>query len=488
MTWTRFASHLPSRLAVLAVTLLAVAVSAGPTLGQSPTIAPSPSPRSEPTTVSAFWLPYLTSDGTPVATSATNIKVDERGGVHMTYRIDSGQDGGHRPAYYVYCAARCTDPARWTRTSLGDNVLDARLQLTPEGHPRVMLHAAVSSDPVDAGEPVWYEYAACDVRCEQPASWTITRIASAIAYAPGAGAQTNDYFALDPQGHPAFVYYDTSDHDDHGGTFYESCLAPDPADCTDADQWHEITVASTFLLDAPELAFTPAGEPRFVGEYVDPGAGVDRLVYGECDPDCTLGAATQLFGAGAFDSYSLRLDSQGRPRIVFYTGNSGGGEALDPYQLYYLWCDTDCTTIAGWNRTDLHTAPGNGWSVDLALDAQDRPRFVYKLGDVGPGYAWCDVDCETDHPAWRSALLEDRSVLEQEDPVTPIADCTESAWTSGHDPSLALTPDGDPWVAFDTRHQYAGTDLRPGHLGEPCPVATDIAWARVLAATHPAAP
>jgi hypothetical protein len=438
------------------------------------------------TGATAFWLPNTTQDGGVVGTGGTSIAIAPDGSIHMTYTIVLEQDGGHRPAYYVACSTSCADPDAWARTRLSDDVFDARLALDRVGNPRVMLYSYLGSGPTDGGTPKEYRYAACDATCDHKASWTITPIAQSIMYDADRAGRSNAYFALDRQGRPGFVYADTSDHDDHGGTFLDWCRAPAPSDCTDASAWQEITLASTYLLADAVLSFAPDGGPRVMGDYVSTDEGVDTLVYAECDPTCASGGATRLpFGGGGWDSLSLQLNHQGRPRAVFFTGNSGGNSVLEPFHTAYLWCDSGCTQPGHWSSADLHTSPGHGWNVDLALDASDHPRFVYQQGDVGPGYAWCDAACEGTDATWHAVLAEDRQVLEQQNPVNPLLDCSESSWTSGHLPSLALDADGNPRMGYDTRHSYGGTDLRPGHHGEPCPIESDVVLARFLMMPSP---
>ena len=124
-------------------------------------------------------------------------------------------------------------------------------------------------------------------------------------------------------------------------------------------------------------------------------------------------------------------------------------------------------------------------SVDQVLDGADHPHFAYKMGDEGPGYAWCTTECESDHGTWQALLVESRQPLQEENPVERFVDCSVSSWTSGHLPTLALDSQGNPRLGFDTKHQYAGVDLRPGHQGESCAISTDIPLARCLMMDQP---
>lgn len=445
--------------------------------------APSTGGGGAPGGAGALWLPFTTRDGGYVGTANPNIAVDQRGGIHVTYRIILGQDAGERPAYYAYCASDCTSPARWARVLLSDNVFEARLQLDSAGRPRVLLYAYVNGDGADWGALKQYQYAACDSACTDPAGWTITPIADAISYDAFRGDAANHYFALDAQGHPAFMYWDTTDHDNHGGTFFVTCRQDPVSACADVSNWAEARIASG-VLDQPELVIAPDGQPRFVGHYTNVDQGVEQLIYGECDPSCDNVALTNFVGAAYDTRVSLRVDSAGHSRAVLYTGSARGG--LEQQQLYYLWCDAGCTADNSWGAANLHSQNGvPGLTVDLQLDRQDHPRFVYKQGDAGPGYAWCDTGCESSDGRWRSTLLENAQTLQQDDPVQPIVSCSIARWTSGHLPALALDPQGNPRVAFGTKHQYGGVDTDPTHGGAPCPVSTDVPLARFIAANQP---
>jgi len=403
----------------------------------------------------------------------------------VTYVVAAGPDGRHGPAWYAACAASCEAPINWLRTRLADAVVEARLELDPDGHPRVLLEVDSAAAATSGQQTIAYRYATCDVGCGSEGGWDITTVATALADASAPADATNSYFALDPDGHPAFIYRDSPTRADHDGTYYRSCLVPDPADCGAAEAWSEVTLATRFPLLHPDLAFTAAGEPRFLGEYVDAAQGIDRLVYGECDAHCTVGGSTQLYGASPATSYSLKLDHDGRPRIVYYTGDSVGGVALDAHQLYYLWCDTSCTSPASWHDEEVPVRPADGQGVSLALDSHDRPRFVYKQAYSGPGLGWCDSDCESVHATWRSGLVEGTAALQEADPLAATIDCSVSDWTSGGRPSLALDPHDRAVIGFDTSHHYGGTDLRLGHSGEACPVATDLSMARVAMLPEP---
>jgi hypothetical protein len=423
----------------------------------------------------AFWLPFSTQDNGYVGTAGTNVAVDAQGGVHILYTVTLNQDNGHRPAYYLYCPANCSKASQWTRVRLGDNLFDARLQLDAAGHPRAILYV-YTGEFVDSYPLTEYQFAMCDSVCTDAQNWSITPIEQVVMYEPNRRDHANHYFALDAQGHPALLFADSNIHRQNGGEYFVACWQDDLAKCANVQNWQETWFSSDILYN-PELVFGRDGLPRIALEGLNRNSNFDKLLYFECvDRACAQYNFQPTYEAGAFASYSLRLDHQDRPRLVYFTGEANG--PLEKRQLYYSWCNSNCTERSNWSATNLHTQLGHGWSVDLALDQNDHPRFVYKMGDVGPGLAWCNANCESAQALWQARLIENVEILEAIDPINPILSCSISQWSSGFLPQLALNPLGNPLVTFDVKHQYGGTDTRPGHSGEPCPVGDDIPLSR----------
>lgn len=427
-----------------------------------------------------LWLPYTTLDQSVVHTYGTNIAVDNAGGVHATYTIYLGQDNGQRPAYYAYCPAHCSDLANWNRTRLSDKVMDARLLLDPAGHPRVMMFAEISF----AESLFVYQYAACDSSCTDAANWTTTPIAETLEYVGFRQDATNHYFALDRQGHPALLYSSANDRG-HGGLFYIACTDVQPAACTTASNWTEVLISGEGDLGDADLVFTPDGQPRMLVVDLTEVATHVKALYIECNQDCTQAAGINLYDIGLYGSYKLRVDNLGRPRLGFYTGTQPDDAALASHRLYYVWCNTNCTTPSDWHSYNIGLSPFHGFSFDIVLDRDDQPRVAYKAGDTATGYAWCSANCESGNTQWQAKLVEPSTVLEAANPVTGLARCTISAWTTGHRPALALDPAGNPRIGIDTKHQSGGTSLEPGQLGKPCPVSTGITLARAILLPQP---
>jgi hypothetical protein len=408
----------------------------------------------------SLWLPFTLGDGSLLPTYGASLAVDRRGGLHVVYAIYTGVDEhGQKPAIYAHCAVHCGDKANWSYTRIGEAVQEARLVLDANGRPRLLLFG-----PVD--DPDWprmrYQYAACNAGCTNSASWTITTLATPVEPTATREYNNNRYFAIDRQGHPAFIYTDTIQNN-HPGTFYVSCQA----NCTDASQWDE-TMLSEGLFDKVSLAFSPGGQPRLAFGFFDENADL-YLSYAQCDANCDDGAnwvGTTLVQIHGTAKYSLAVDTHGRPRIGVYTGSY----AYDPFQsqqLNYLWCDSGCSAGQNWFFAGTGLPFGSGDGVDLALDGQDRPRMSFETAGQGLGYAWCDADCESEAAAWQSQEVESQASLAENYEVLPIRRCTVSTWFNGQRSSLALDPAGHPRLAYDAQHWWYGTEQVNGEQ-QPC--------------------
>jgi hypothetical protein len=430
-----------------------------------------------------FWLPFQTADNTPVTLYGPTVAVDGNGGIHIAYTIRAGQDAGHRPAYYYYCPANCSNPGQWSRSRVGDNIADARIALDALGHPRIMLF----SDLLNLGPGVnhFYQYAACDhLPCTGTGDWQIGTILQVNDLDPTRMDRFHRYFALNPQGQPGFVYHDWNAS--HTGTFYRYCTSV-PQQCTNPANWSEWRMNPGYLPD-PLLAYTRQGEPRFLtSDISDPTT--TRLLYVECDPGCATRANwAYLTVLGPFSTYEFAITSSGDPRIMLYTGDPTTNQSLQTNQLYYIWCQNGCTDTdasnwgVNWYGYPIGTHPYFGMTVSLVLDAADRPHLAYQMGDEGgPGYTWCTGTCETapGSAGWQRSVVVDTSAeLNQDWPVIPQYNCTISTWTSGQRPWLALDPrTGAPRISYEASHVYGGYDL--DHPGQSCPAMGDIFLARI---------
>jgi hypothetical protein len=248
----------------------------------------------------------------------------------------------------------------------------------------------------------------------------------------------------------AFVYADTPNNN-HPGTFFVACAGG----CADAANWTETTLTEAFAFDKPSIAFTPGGQPRIAhGLSLDDGL---YLAYAACDAGCADPAnwqvtlLTKMHGSA---TYSLQSDAQGRPRLAFLSGSYAAAPFTD-HQLYYLWCDAGCAAdAANWQfaNVGVYMAAGN---VDLALDAQGRPRLAFMMAE-GLGYGWCNGQCESDAGVWQTGVVESNDSLAENFEVLPIHKCTVSKWINGNRAWLVMDKDGNPRLAYDAQHIWSG--------------------------------
>jgi hypothetical protein len=314
-----------------------------------------------------------------------------------------------------------------------------------------------------------YRYAACESGCANSANWTITVLVTNYEIPSGRSYNNNRYFALDPQGGPGFVYTDNAN--DHSGTFYAHCSSA----CTNVGNWSEIKLLDQGLI-RPALAFDQNGQPHLAASFYvadDPvyQQSTWKLLYSRCDSNCNNPPRSHwdgifvapMIGDGSF---SLRLDTSGRPRIALYPTSTDLSQ-MQPGQLYYLWCDSaTCLNANDWRKVSVGTPIAHGEGVDLALDATDRPRLALPMGGVGRdmdggeglGYAWCDANCGVTS-SWQARTLESsETIMSLYPPGLPThQSCPILAWLNGVRPSLALDWAGNPRVGYDAELWWGGT-------------------------------
>jgi hypothetical protein len=405
-------------------------------------------------------------------TSHPTAKVDPSGGVHVVFTPQSApQASSTRPAYYAYCPANCTSAAAFTMLSLGEGVDFAALDLDPNGRPRVLLRLPVQSNTI-----YLYQYWMCDNHCTNPAQWMGDSIGYAYRRQVGWVESFIHSFALDHQGRPRFVYYDSGSdsNDPHWGAFYAYC----DANCTNPANWNEIRLLDDNQATDFDLAFSPANQPRLAFYTYLNDAWV--VVYAECNQSCN--AAGNWYGAVLADTvsasvshwanFSLAVNSNGRPRLALYTGTGSGG-SLAPNTLYYLGCQAgNCAEAMNWTAIDLDFPPTHGEEgVSLALDGQNRPRLAYHApmaAGFGLYYAWCNANCEGSAAGWQTRKMEASEEVNAELPIPPwpgctfpscnppIPPCTVSTWDTGMRPSLALDSQGRPRITYDANHEQGG--------------------------------
>ncbi|CAG0935029.1 hypothetical protein TFLX_03853 [Thermoflexales bacterium] len=386
-------------------------------------------------------------------TEGASVAVDAAGGVHLGFSAYTAM-GGAWPAYYAYCAANCQNAANWTTTIVGDLGTwggSTRLILDAAGHPRLLWFNETS-----ISGPGVFQYAECNTACTNAANWT--RVNAATTSSVAGSSYFSRYFVLDQQGHPRFIYTDTDAS--HPGTYYAYC---DTGCSTSSTNWHEVQISSAYLLYEFSLVFDSNNGIHLA--YRDATAYPDTLGYGVCTSNCTNADnwnSITLTDLGSGAAFSLRVDTQRRPRLAFYTGYLGSGNPANNL-VEYVWCNTTCLQIANWDSYAVGLPASYGAEVDLALDQQNRPHLAYYVDDVvhsayGLGYATCTTDCETQSAAWQAQFVETSNELDASDPIPIQSGCSISSWLEvGHTPVLALDAGGNPRIGYTAQHYQGGT-------------------------------
>lgn len=417
---------------------------------------------STPLTADAFFLPTDEPDNT----SAPTIELDASGGMHAIYPAYAGGD-----AFYAYCGPDCggSDEVEVVRLETEGTVANAMIALDDQGRPHVLLSSFAN-----------VYYASCDGDCTDPAAWTV----GDILKHDNQREVTGEAFALDPQGRPRFMMHTYVAYLGIGQGAPETHYVTCDADCHDPAQWTAHLVAEQ-IWQSTHLRFDAQGRAHVatVATVVgtDGAANEDVGAYVLCESDCEDGE--NWIGnplAPAFSSLldvvdirpaiALALTKAGAPRITMLGKDEAGVR-----NVTYLACDTDCDT-APWTGTYLSSGDDIGPGVDLALDANDHPRFVYTF-DYNIGIAHCDADaCEHADSPWTLDGVE----LGGEMPPDEIflwPNCNVGAWFL-HSPSLALDATGHPRVGYQAR-DISGGWSNPDPTMPDCEAGTDMTWSRV---------
>jgi hypothetical protein len=408
-----------------------------------------------------FFLPT----GEPDNTAAPSVEVDAKGGIHTVYPAYAGGN-----AYYAYCGSNCSaqSDVKVVMFETQGTVANAMLALTADGRPRVLLSTF---------QKVYF--ASCDSNCSAQASWTLNEILD-----HGSDREiSGEALALDPEGHPRFLMHTYRAYLGIGQkppkTFYATC----ESDCGEAASWTYSEIAEE-IWEGTSLRFDATGRAHVatvVNFNEGERAGTKLSAYLECDGACT--SADDWNGIGFVAPYesdieavsvrptvSLALTHTGAPRVAVLGKTDTGGK-----NIIYFECDSDCSNDH-WQGTVVSNHDQIDAGLDLALDAQDHPRFVYTL-NYNIGLAYCDQEsCAGPDSSWDLTKVE----LGGEIPPDEIflwENCTIGAWFL-HSPSIALTSDGKPRVGYQAR-DISGGFSQPDPTKPGCTAGTDMTWSRL---------
>jgi len=451
---------------LVALSLALAACTTNATGGNAPNggSGPNGGATTPETAAARFFLPT----GEPDNTSAPTVEVDAKGNIHMIYPAYAGGD-----AYYGFCNAACTGPEqiKVVPFKTDGTVGDAMIALDAAGVPHVLLSTA---------QKVYYAEPKGDFT--DPASWTT----SMILDHKGEREVTGEAFALDPQGRPRFLMHTYVAYLGVGQKAPETHWVACDGGCTDPARWSQHRIA-TEIWQSSHLRFDAAGNAR-VASVVRMGmsnssSGQDNGAYLECRGDCTKEESWKGISFGyAFSSsleaitmkpaISLALTKAGAPRVLLLAGEEPSSSKK---KILYFECEKDCAEDH-WKGSLVSDHEKIGAGLDLALDAQDHPRFVYTL-NYNIGLAYCDApSCAAEGAAWDLTKVEAGSDMPP-DQIFLWPNCTVGAWFL-HSPSLALTADGRPRIGYQAR-DISGGWKNPDKTKADCQAGTDMTLSRL---------
>lgn len=416
-----------------------------------------------------FFLPTPEVDNT----GAPHLSLDKAGGLHTAYPTYVGKG-----AYYAYCDAACSSEAdvKVVRFETEMTVLNALVAVTDDGRPRVLLN---SWDRI--------YYAECDEDCTEQTSWSI----GAILKHDNKKEITGEAFALDPDGNPAFILHSYVELFGVGQEVPATHFAWCGGDCTNTANWIANKLADENW-EGGALRFDDDGGAHLFAAEVTYEVGVpkDRIpVYASCASHCEDGGATWSSLSLNYPAYedrnkavsmrpalSLELTSDGAPRVLAMLN----GEAEDERWITYMACDQDCTASGeSWAGTVVSNNPNIAAGLDLALDANDRPRMVYNLG-YSIFYAACDTGlCTNESEEWQISPVELAAEMDP-DEVILWPNCNVDAWFL-HSPNVVLDADGKARVGYQAADMSGGGVPDPDPNQTPCMAGLDMTWTRLTA-------
>lgn len=360
------------------------------------------------------------------AVNEVQLKIDPAGNPRLLIRRAAATTADGYDYLYAQCDDDCTATGSWeivqVATARGGASYEQQdtqqpqrsFALDPSGRPRfVYLDENTTVDPVHIG--VFYAW--CDAGCSDALAWQEVRITELVQWNGAIEDQERALYlalAFTPQGYPRLVSAEFSPL--NGGETTLAYIACDEL-CELGYLWQKVLLYSRgeTLIPAADLAIDAAGHPH-VAFYQGKTEGIA--------PD--------------------------------------GSRPILPETLWYASCaQSHCMTINNWERVHIGVSGSNGPGPDLELDTQGRPRIAYRHGETGGiGYSWCNSDCLSySADSWQRGVIESSVELQAAWPMDVPAQCDSGRW-QGWTPTLVLPTSGDPQVAYDAAYvaRCAGQD------------------------------
>jgi len=200
----------------------------------------------------------------------------------------------------------------------------------------------------------------------------------------------NSHTVIDASGgvHTTFYNYDY--------IYYAHC----PADCGDPNNWlvlplYEVGIFDS--LDEPTLMVDSNNRPRLMW-YTAYNWGEDAYYYAECNSGCANNSAnwdsTLVANVDAYsyphDEGYAALDDQDQPHLVYPQTN------YPDYGFHYYTCESECTGVSNWYSTTITTPGLEPDILQLVFDPDGRPRVMGYARDTDSlFYAQCNNNCAT---------------------------------------------------------------------------------------------
>ncbi len=208
-------------------------------------------------------------------------------------------------------------------------------------------------------------------------------------------------------------------------------------------------------ISEPVLKFTRDGRPRVLAQLNPLGNGAPGtplrfdVYYIGCDTNCEDSESWQRVpiverGSGYQPAWDLELDpATDNPRAVNYQS----GE----HKLFYHSCDGDCFAQGSWNTLDMSMDSNWGVGVELRLDPQGRPRMVFLNTARGVGAMFCNTNCGL-RASWGERLVETLDELDKAYPIARPVTCNNGMWDI-YSPSMTFDASGNPHIIYDAAYQ-----------------------------------
>jgi hypothetical protein len=413
--------------------------------------------------------------------------IDPQGGMHLAFYASDERHQDKplgQPAFYTSCSqgsAACADPQNWSDlVQIDSAVNEVQIVVTQAGQPRLLIRR-------NGNTGYDYDYWACEQRCTDAGNWAGVLVTQAAGVELHSADMPQHSFALDSQGRPRFVWSNGWGNQRSSGLYYAYC---DAADCTEPGSWQQAQLESletkTVTADYATLVFDGI-KPRVLTRMNYSGLPAEVRYY-ECNLDCSYRYDwwySQLaHPAGKqWANWDLALDAQGHRRIALY--EAAGIDITVGGKLYYGWCDNAC--YDGDAPFEIvPVASGEGQSVDLAIDPQGRTHLVYDAGQRGAlGELWCDTDC-TSAASWQRRILEtSEQLMQQFAPASPLScDQQERVWLDAI-PQAAFDAQGRLVVAYDVKNVARCYSIDPADPTHPIYSKVERIWWAVRLAQFP---